>query len=40
VEKALECLLELGWVRPEAVVARDGGRRTVRLHINPRVASR
>jgi hypothetical protein len=36
--EALECLRELGWIRPEAVMARDGGRPTVRFHINPRVA--
>jgi hypothetical protein len=40
VGEALECLRELGWIRPEAVVARDGGRPTVWFHINPRVASR
>jgi putative DNA primase/helicase len=40
VAEALECLRELGWIRAEAVVARDGGRPTVRFHINPRVASR
>jgi hypothetical protein len=40
VGEALECLLELGWIRPEAVVARDGGRPTVRFHISPRAASR
>jgi hypothetical protein len=39
VGEALECLRELGWLRPEAAIARDGGRPTVRLHINPRVAS-
>jgi hypothetical protein len=39
-EKVLACLRELGWIRPEAVLARDGGRSTVRFHINPRVASR
>ena len=38
VEEALECLRELGWLRPEAVIARDGGRPTVRFHINPRVS--
>ena len=38
VGEALECLRDLGWIRPEAVVARDGGRPTVRFHINPRVA--
>ncbi len=40
VGEALECLRELGWIRPEAVIARDGGRPTVRFHINPRVAYR
>jgi hypothetical protein len=40
VGEALECLRELGWIRPEAVVARDGGRPTVRFHINPRVVCR
>jgi putative DNA primase/helicase len=39
VGEALECLRELGWIRAEAVVARDGGRPTVRFHINPRVVS-
>jgi hypothetical protein len=39
VGEALECLRELGWIRPEAAIAPDGGRPTVRLHINPRVAS-
>jgi hypothetical protein len=39
VAEALEYLRELGWIRPEAVIARDGGRRTVRFHVNPRVAS-
>jgi ATP-dependent DNA helicase RecG len=38
--EALECLRELGWIRPEAALARDGGRPTVRFHINPRVTSR
>jgi hypothetical protein len=38
VGEALECLRELGWIRPEAAIARDGGRPTVRF--NPRVASR
>ena len=32
---ALECLEELGWIRPEAVRAPDGGRPTVRFHLNP-----
>ena len=40
VREALACLRELGWIRPEAVIARDGGRPTVRFHINPRVVSR
>jgi hypothetical protein len=40
VGEALEYLRELGWIRPEAVIARDGGRPTVRFHINPWVASR
>ena len=39
VGEALECLRELGWIRPEAALARDGGRPTVRFHINPRVTS-
>jgi hypothetical protein len=33
----LACLAELGWLRPEAVRARDGGRPTVRFRINPRL---
>jgi hypothetical protein len=37
VGEALECLRELGWIRAEAAIARDGGRPTVRFHINPRV---
>jgi hypothetical protein len=37
VGEALECLRELGWIRPDAGIARDGGRPTVRFHINPRV---
>ena len=40
VGEALECLRELGWIRPEAAIARDGGRPTVRFQINPRVGSR
>jgi hypothetical protein len=40
VGEALECLRELGWIRPEAALARDGGRPTLRFHINPRVTSR
>ncbi len=37
VQGALECLEELGWIRPEAVRAPDGGRPTVRFHLNPRL---
>jgi hypothetical protein len=37
VQGALEGLAELGWLRPEAVQVRDGGRPTVRFHINPRL---
>jgi hypothetical protein len=37
VAEALECLRELGWIRPQAVVAGNGGRPAVRFHINPRV---
>ena len=40
VGEALACLQELGWIRREAVIVREGGRPTVRFHINPRVASR
>jgi hypothetical protein len=40
VREALESLRELGWIRSEAVIARDGGRPAVRFHINPRVADR
>jgi hypothetical protein len=40
VGEALACQGELGWIRPEAAIARDGGRPTVRFHINPRVACR
>jgi hypothetical protein len=40
VAEALECLRELGWIRPQAVVAGNGGRPAVRFHINPRVADR
>jgi hypothetical protein len=40
VGEALENLRELGWIRSEAVIARDGGRPAVRFHINPRVADR
>ena len=35
VQGALESLEDLGWVRREAVRDRDGGRPTVRWHINP-----
>ena len=37
MQGALECLEELGWIRPEAVRAPDGGRPTVRFHLNPRL---
>ena len=37
---ALEGLAELGWIRPEVVRARDGGRPTVRFRINPRLPGR
>src|SRR6058998_3656684 len=36
VQGALECFQELGWIRPEALRAPDGGRPTVRFHLNPR----
>jgi len=35
VQGALECLEELGWIRAEAVRATNGGRPTVRFHVNP-----
>src|SRR5713101_546036 len=34
---ALECLQELGWLRSEAFRPPDGGRPTVRFHLNPRL---
>ena len=37
VQGALEGLADLGWLRPEAVRVREGGRRTVRFRINPRL---
>jgi putative DNA primase/helicase len=37
VQGALEGLAELGWLRPEAVRVRGGGRPTVRFRINPRL---
>ncbi len=37
VQGALEGLAELGWLRPEGVRARDGGRPTVRFRLNPRL---
>ena len=37
VQGALEGLAEFGWIRAEAVRARDGGRATVRFRINPRL---
>ena len=39
VQGALACLEDLGWLRPEAVRAHDGGRSSVRFHINPRLAA-
>ena len=39
VQGALECLEELGWIRPEALRAPDGGRPTVRFHLNPRLCA-
>jgi hypothetical protein len=32
-----DCLAELGWIRAEAMRARDGGRPTVRFRLNPRL---
>jgi hypothetical protein len=37
LRRFVEGLAELGWLRPEAVRARDGGRPTVRFRINPRL---
>jgi len=37
VQGALEGLEELGWIRAEAMRARDGGRPTVRFRLNPRL---
>ena len=37
VHRALEVLNELGWIRSEPVRGMDGGRPTVRFHINPAV---
>ncbi len=37
VQAALECLEELGWIRSEAFRPPDGGRPTVRFHLNPRL---
>ena len=39
VQGALECLEDLGWLRPEAVRAPDGGRPSVRFHTNPRLTT-
>ena len=36
VPGALERLDELGWIRAETVRGPDGGRPSVRFHINPR----
>ena len=38
VQGALECLEELGWIRPEAVRG-AGGRPTRRFHLNPRLGA-
>jgi putative DNA primase/helicase len=40
VQGALECLEELSWIRREAVSNGDGGRPTVRFHINPGLCSK
>lgn len=40
VQRALELLDELGWIRSATVRASAGGRPTVRFHINPRLAGR
>src|SRR6266851_7280692 len=37
VQGTLEGLEELGWIRAEAMRARDGGRPTVRFRLNPRL---
>ena len=37
VQGALERLEELGWIRREAVRGGDGGRPTLRFHLNPRL---
>jgi hypothetical protein len=37
VHRTLEILADLGWIRAEPARARDGGRPTVRFHINPTV---
>ena len=39
MQGALECLEELGWIRPEALRAPDGGRPTVRFHLNARLCA-
>ena len=39
VQGALESLEDLGWIRREAVREGEGGRPTVRFHINPRLSS-
>ena len=38
VQGALECLEELGWIRPEAVRG-AGGRPTLRFQLNPRLGA-
>ncbi len=35
VHRTLEILVDLGWIRAESARAVDGGRPTVRFHINP-----
>jgi hypothetical protein len=37
VQGALDGLAELGWLRPEAVRASNGGRPTVRFRISPQL---
>ena len=39
VQGALECLEELGWIRPEPVRGADLGRPTQRFHLNPRLGA-
>jgi hypothetical protein len=37
VHRTLEMLADLGWIRAEPARALDGGRPTVRFHVNPMV---